>query len=319
MQKYSVAMCTYNGEKYVREQLESILNQTNPPSFVAVGDDGSTDSTVDIVDDVLSKSGIPFKVVRHDHLGVASNFLNTMKLCPDGVIFTSDQDDVWIEYKAEKMLKVFDDEPNALMVFSDGYLVDVNLRSLNSSLWDGVGVTKKMIKEGDWFHYLLKTCRVTGAAMAIRKTLLDSVDHIPDSWLHDGWLSWCAAVKNGLYPCNDKLFYYRQHGSNVLGVQPLTSLQRVKRYFSRLDTLDFSREKMYNRFWEILNKEDFDLDNKQKEDILSCMAFWDSMRKLKDYHAFKQICIILSKSAGYNKYYTGPRGQFRDVIKAFKS
>jgi len=91
----SVALCTYNGELYLREQLESILKQTFPPDEIIICDDGSTDTTIKILEEFRRKSFIPVKVYYNkENLGVSKNFEKAISLCSGDIIFLSDQDDV---------------------------------------------------------------------------------------------------------------------------------------------------------------------------------------------------------------------------------
>ena len=176
MKQYSVALCTYNGEKYIAEQLNSIIGQTVIPQEIIISDDGSTDSTLQLVDEILRKSCIKYKVVRnYKKRGVSGNFANAIGLCSSEIVFTSDQDDVWIKNKAEEMLKKFDNN-NVWLVFSDGELVDSALKPLGCSMWSSVDLTSNMLNKKDWFAYLLNRCLVTGAAMAFRKELLEQSD-----------------------------------------------------------------------------------------------------------------------------------------------
>ena len=95
MPDYSVALCTYNGEKYISEQIDSILIQTVPPKEIVVSDDGSTDNTLSVVEEIVKTAEVPIRIVHNNvKHGVAGNFYNAIKECTAGIIFTSDQDDV---------------------------------------------------------------------------------------------------------------------------------------------------------------------------------------------------------------------------------
>lgn len=317
MREYSVALCTYNGAEYIGEQLESIINQTVTPSQIVISDDGSNDDTISIAEKILSLSNIDYLIVHNKGKhGVTPNFQNAFSYCTKSIIFCSDQDDVWVENKAEKMLLTYDQNPQAKVVFSNGELVDRNLNYLGCNVWTSVGITGKRIKEGDWFHYLIKNCLITGAAMSFKKELLEDVDEIPCEWLHDGWLAWAAVSRGGLVPCNDTLFLYRQHGNNEVGMRPSSDIGgQIWGYLRNFKKIKQLRRIRYNRYLSLsrvyLNK--FSLV--QQIEIKECINFWYDMiesEQLNIVGAFK--CYFLHFLKGnYTKYYTGLSGFIRDL------
>lgn len=315
---YSVALCTYNGTKYVIEQLDSIINQTVPPTQIVVSDDGSTDSTKEIVDKYLSNKGIRYIVCSNlTNHGVTGNFLNAMRLCTEEIIFTSDQDDYWMPDKAKKMLAVYKDKPNAFMVFSNGELVDINMQLLNCDIWRAVGITKEKCKEGNWFHYLMKNCLVTGATMSIRRQLLDDIDDIPKEWLHDGWLTWAAVIKNGLVPYPEKLIKYRQHGNNVVGMKPVYNIaDRLKGWVNNFKTITEFRKIRYNRYVSLQKKWNSRFTECQRKELSDCIYFWKTLVNIKQYPLIRRPFVILSLyfRGYYNRFYVGARGCFRDLF-----
>lgn len=130
----SIAMCTYNGEKYIKEQLESIINQSTQPDEIIICDDGSTDRTIDIVKAVLKSWNGRWRVFENEHnLGYKKNFQKAISLCGSDIIFLSDQDDVWNANKIEIMMKVFQDNPYILLAFHDSEIVDDHLNCIKKS------------------------------------------------------------------------------------------------------------------------------------------------------------------------------------------
>ena len=139
----SVAMCTYNGEKYIEEQLRSIINQTLPPDEIVILDDVSSDATVDIAKEILAKSGIQHKVMVNDkNCGVLISFEKCILSCSGDVIFTADQDDVWDKAKIRLFMDEYEKDPKCVFVFSNGELVDVQLRSLGSDVWTSLNLRR---------------------------------------------------------------------------------------------------------------------------------------------------------------------------------
>lgn len=130
----SVAMCTYNGEKYIREQLESIINQSMLPDEIVICDDCSKDTTLEILKDTLnSYNGIVQLVSNKHNLGYRKNFEKAISLCHGDIIFLSDQDDVWNKDKIEIIKTEIEKDKNILLAFHDVEIVDENLCLINKS------------------------------------------------------------------------------------------------------------------------------------------------------------------------------------------
>lgn len=318
MEEYSVAIATYNGEKYIVEQLESIINQTVRPAEIIISDDGSTDGTLNVAETFLNKHKVPFKILKHEeNHGVIGNFSNAILNCKFSVVFTSDQDDVWLSNKAEELLNVFKLFPNALLVFSDGYLVDSKLRYLKSTLWKAVGLDTKKFEEKDWFKYLLKGCIVTGATMAIKKDFFCQSLPIPQEWLHDGWLAWLAVGRNGLVACPKKLINYRQHESNVVGMSPKGSYGRkIKRWIDNIKILSIFRKNRLLRYQSVLLNSTHYFSERQLCQIKECVEFWNELNNIEDKKIMYQwnTIFILFFKGQYKKYYCGFTGFIRDIM-----
>lgn len=321
MQKYSVALCTYNGAKYIGEQLNSIIKQTVAPSQIVISDDGSKDETLTIVENILCLNSIEYSIVHNTvKHGVTSNFQNAFSFCSNPIIFCSDQDDVWKEDKAEKMLKEYDNHPEAMVVFSDGELVNSELNHLGCNVWKAVGITPERINKGDWFHYLIKNCLITGAAMSFKKELLEDVDLIPTEWLHDGWLAWVAVSHNGLVPCNEKLFYYRQHVNNEIGMKPVYNIcGRLKGYFKNFDDVKNTRRIRYKRYSTLYSVYGKNFIKSQQEEIQKCISFWEDMIKSETCSKSKALRSYIRHYliGDYAKFYNSFYGFVRDVLIIF--
>lgn len=214
--EYDVIICTYNGSKYIEEQLASILAQNIKPKCVYIGDDRSTDHTIDICDYLLGKSGVRYKITKNKtNLGYAENFMKQARLCTAPVIFFCDQDDVWRKDKVTFFKEYLDSEDKGLLFFSNAYLTDERLLVKKHSLWDVMPIPKKnRIRYCDGLD---KTYFITGATMAIRKRLLDRCPDIPNGVPHDAWLGVLASIKGFIVPIPEKLIFYRQHSNNQLG------------------------------------------------------------------------------------------------------
>src|SRR5437879_6214343 len=123
--RLSIAMCTYNGARFLKEQLDSIASQTCSPDEVIVCDDHSSDGTVQVIERFASGAPFPVKLqVNETNLGSTKNFEKAIGLCQGEVIALADQDDVWSSIKLERLIAAFESDPNLGLVFSDAQLVD---------------------------------------------------------------------------------------------------------------------------------------------------------------------------------------------------
>ena len=222
----SVALCTYNGAKYLAEQLDTILSQTVMPSEVIIGDDGSIDETRSILEKfepVFSSRGIKFHVeTSQENIGVTANFQRTLEATSGEIIFLSDQDDLWFPDRIEKSLQVFADHPEVSLLHSDAELVNQRGEEMGRTIFQSLGFTpadQSRANSGMSFDLLLQRNLVTGATTAIRRTLLESSVPFSPLWLHDEWLALCASAENGYRVISEPLIGYRQHGGNVVGVR----------------------------------------------------------------------------------------------------
>src|SRR5713226_2485661 len=139
MSRASVALCAYNGGRFLREQLRSITEQSTPPCQLVICDDGSTDDTVAIADSFARSAPFPVEVRRNrTRLGTGANFDEASSRCSGDVIFLCDQDDVWHPEKITRTIERFDD-PRVQCVFTDARLVDEEGRQIGRTLWQQIG------------------------------------------------------------------------------------------------------------------------------------------------------------------------------------
>lgn len=219
--KVSVALCTYNGARFLSEQLESIAAQTHLPDEVVVCDDGSSDGTLGVVAQFART--VPFLVSCYKNLtqlGVTKNFERAISLCTGDVIFLCDQDDVWMPQKIEKMAAAFQANYQIGLVFSNGFVVDSKLNKLGYKVWDVFGLDEKSqraITGGDPLSFFIRRYAITGATMAFRASLKDKFLPIPEVWIHDAWITCLAASMGSIVTVAEPLIMYRQHEANVIG------------------------------------------------------------------------------------------------------
>jgi glycosyltransferase involved in cell wall biosynthesis len=233
--RVSVALCTYQGERYLQEQLDSIAEQTLPPDEVIVCDDHSTDGTVGILERFRSGSQFPVNVhVNAEQLGLTKNFERAICLCKGDIIFLADQDDVWHPEKLSTLVPVFATSPEVGAVFSDAHFVDEDLSSDGRGVWEMIGFTsalqRKFAQRGA-LDVLLKRQVVSGMTMAFRARFRDLVIPIPRDWIHDRWISVLIAAVADIAMVPRRLVKYRQHDEQatkvILGILPRTLRETI--------------------------------------------------------------------------------------------
>jgi Glycosyl transferase family 2 len=220
---FSVALCTYNGARHVGEQLASFAAQTRPPGELVVCDDRSTDETVRVVEEFAASASFPVRLfVNERNLGSTKNFGRAIELCECELIALSDQDDVWLPSKLERLEDEFVRAPGALAVFSDATVADEELRPTGRGLWESVRISPGelvRVGAGRGVGDLLRGSTVTGATLAFRARLRELALPVPTDLplIHDAWLALLAACAGGVRPVAEPLVLYRQHGAQQVG------------------------------------------------------------------------------------------------------
>lgn len=221
--KVSVALCTYNGEKYLKEQLDSILNQSRKPDEVVVCDDKSSDSTWSILEHFIQEAPFEVRLIRNEHnLGSTANFAKAISLCTGEIIFLSDQDDVWLPGKLAVVADVLEQDPDVGMVFSNAFVTNEYLQPYAESLWECVKFDKDMQRlclQGRLWSVLTQRSYVTGATMAFSSKWKFLLDPFPTKWVHDEWITILIDVMSKIKFVPEKLILYRQHQNQQIGVK----------------------------------------------------------------------------------------------------
>ncbi|ACT49376.1 glycosyltransferase family 2 protein [Methylovorus glucosotrophus] len=205
--KISVAIATYQGSKYLREQLDSIAQQTVLPDEVIIYDDASSDDTANEAELYSQTSPFLINVFRQaKNVGFRENFDSALCACCGDLVFLCDQDDVWLPNKIESVLNVFQTHTSAVLVIHDLEFCDEQLRP--------IGQTK--IKRMASGHNIYRDY-VVGMATAIRGDFLRLCLPVPDvpGLAHDRWLHDCALAIKGKVVIEEPLALYRRHGANA--------------------------------------------------------------------------------------------------------
>ena len=208
----SVVMCTYNGEKYILEQLESIYRQTGKPDEVIIQDDRSTDNTVQIIKNFIEEHNLSDSwalYINDDNLGWKKNFITAMSRASSDLIFLSDQDDIWDESKIEIMTDICDQNHGIELLVCRHEPVDAD--SGEKTYWYQPSFGNEDVTKVP-FDGAFAEVRRPGCTYALRKELLQYVDEMwHEDWPHDQFF-WCIAIARGtLYSYNKPLVKFRRH------------------------------------------------------------------------------------------------------------
>lgn len=207
----SVCMATFNGQRFIEEQLKSILSQLEKNDEVILVDDCSTDKTIELVNKINDNRVSVFE--NKINIGPIKSFEKAIMLAKGDYIFLSDQDDVWQSDKVTTILRCFNSS-NADIVVHDAKVVNANLQIIEKS-WDEYNSNHF---RGGVFGIILKN-PYTGALMTFKKEIKSQILPFPDSIpMHDSWIVAKALLKKKrVFHYSEPLELYRRHGDNVTG------------------------------------------------------------------------------------------------------
>lgn len=235
----SIALATYNGERYLREQLDSIFAQTYNHLEVVAVDDGSSDHTVAILEEYAQS--FPLHVYQNpENLGFLKNFERAISLCRGDAIALSDQDDIWLPHKLETLVPLLRESS---MVYSDVTLVDGENQALGKTIRD---LHELQFVRGHCPRAFIFFECASGNTMLFRSDLKEFIFPIPDGFpYHDIWISFVAACRGKVDFVDEPLLRYRRHGENISQRYERSPILAVEQWSER-------REKLLERFRALL-------------------------------------------------------------------
>ena len=311
----SIAMTSYNGEKFIREQIDSILNQTYSDFELIIGDDCSTDSTRNILQEYKQKDPRIKLCLNEKNLGFKKNFENVINQCTGDYIAFSDQDDVWELNKLQLCLDKIND---AAFVCTDATEVDEKLNPLGYTLKECLGLTEVPSDSKELIKNLVHHNFVQGATILAKSEFIKRCLPIPeDIRFHDWYFALCAALDGRkIEYLNQPTLLYRQHGGNVTTNVKRNTLEQLK-------PSGYSREKFVNEslkeadekllFIQIISENNSDPaiqkyleDTKLYFKALPEKKFYTLLYKLKYFHymvwdhrTFKKYLLLSKNFVGY--------------------
>lgn len=215
----SVCMGTYNGETYIEQQLNTILRQTKAPEEVILCDDGSTDSTVSIIEQFIRKNGLngKWKLYRNKiNKGYPSNFYYACSLCNEEIVFLADQDDIWKNDKIEKMCRVMEENPRAKSICCKFNLMDEKEQEIHSIMAPTHAHETGEVRNVPIEEVFYK-CQWPGMVMAYRRDWYESWTKGNYQIPHDFLIAARAAEEGGFFQIDETLAYHRRHDHNTGG------------------------------------------------------------------------------------------------------
>lgn len=295
--KIDILMATYNGEKYLREQLDSILNQSFKDFILFISDDCSKDSTIEILNEYSKKDDRIKIFVQEKNLGVIKNFEFLMKKVQNEYFMFSDQDDIWDNQKIEKTLKRLE-ETNSDLAYCDLEVVDENMNTLSESYWKLKGFEHKVFKYNN-FESLYLNNYITGSTMLIRSKMLDKILPLVQESkyiLHDYWSALVVSKLGKISYVNEKLVRYRQHKNNEVG--SIKKSDTIKT-FKELREL-FVKVKL-DHFENLIKREDVFEDEAVKKLNHKSLEYYKKLENVKTIY-LKDI-LLFYKLYKYEKFW----------------
>lgn len=204
--RLSIAMATYNGERFIREQLISLSQQDRLPDELVISDDASTDRTIAIVTDFASSAPFEVRIYQNGvNLGYAANFNRAIQECTGDLIFLSDQDDIWFRSKLTRIEQEFASHPEAMLIMNDAEI------TLGDGTPTGITNLDQMLALG-----LNDTQFTTGCCMAFSRSFARLAMPVPgEHFVHDTWLNRLSLSLQAKRVVPTVLQYYRRHGDNT--------------------------------------------------------------------------------------------------------
>lgn len=299
----SVGLTTYNSEKYLGEQLDSIFSQSILPDEIVVFDDASTDKTVSIIKSYMGRSTIPIRLfVNEDNIGYIKNFERCFLKCNGDIIISCDADDIWFLDKVEKVKEAFDDE-KVVYVYHDAKIIDATGNIIGESLnakWDHL--ENKEDREKVLMRNVRREGFPYGMTMAFRRKLLDEI--CPFLFAHDGYINMCAPLFGNIRYINEPLVYYRRHGNNTSGSEECVLKRALHTGMQEWLDWPVGYVKSYSSFYKKFNKL---IPKEIKVELEKQIEFREQLMAVVCADSFfKGIICMLKVDGGLYEEYRGP-------------
>jgi len=290
-------MATYNGEKYLKEQIESILHQVRIPGHdfeIVICDDNSNDSTREILQDFEQKYPIIRCYYNDTNIGFLSNFNKAISLCKGEYIALSDQDDIWLPNHIKILyegIKMKDCDDTYDLCGANAILVDSNNQELGTSMLESMSLNYLPKTQDEYKLKIIHGNFFQGAACMITRRLANRALPVPENVAyHDHWLALYACFLNGIIYIDETVLRYRQHEHNVTGKGKKFSISgEVKSTITREvgmenkgndNRTDNMIQQLYiNPLVEILKIPEVQANTKDEKNIYSAIDYYERLKR----------------------------------------
>jgi hypothetical protein len=311
--RVDILLATYNGERYLKEQLNSLLSQTHKAIHIIAADDGSSDNTVELL--LQYSRQFPDKITVVDssvktNKGVIGNFGRLLEKSSGSYCMFCDQDDVWnhdkVEVTLKKMLEIENlrgiDTP--ILIHTDLMVVDRDLAQMAPSFWRYANFDPL---KTSCLNRLLAQNVVTGCTVMMNASLCSLAKPFPEgAVMHDWWVALVAASFGAVVPLKAPTMKYRQHGHNTLGAVKFLTLNQIwqwKHFGKKLEQRKIQQQKQINQAFALLERYKNRLTPHQQEMIKAyCQSVTSS--------PLKRLYLIL-------KYRLFKNGFLRNLLNLF--
>ena len=289
----SIAMATYNGGLYLRQQMETLVMQTYANLEIIVSDDGSTDDTLEILYEYEKKYS--FFTVKQNEVphGIKRNFENALKYCKGKYIAFSDQDDIWMLDKIKKMV---DNIGKHALIYHNSLFVDNNGKTLDKTF----STNLRMYQGSDCRAFLLCNT-VSGHAILFQNKLLSIALPSPNAHHHDWWLAFIAADNGGIKFLDEALVHYRQHQLSQ------TDFLKLKD-----ENLDFQKIEQENIVW-------FEACASKKTTHQRFFKKWVALYKVRNTKIFNRKLFAMALSSMKTIHYMRKKKKINTILHILKS
>ena len=307
-----ILLATYNGERFLPEQIESITSQSFKDYYILASDDNSSDCTLEILRGYEGVLGEQIKVVQSNTHSAKENFYNLLDMADAEYIALCDQDDFWESDKLEKSLKAIQrlekryGKETPILVHSDLEIVDENLNSQNKKMSELTGINEaiKYAKKESKYLYTISTEKsfsrylvennITGNTVIINKALLDIYKRPEVSFMHDWWLGLIAFTFGKVGFLNECLVKYRQHESNELGAKNPMELRNIKR--RNKQRIRENYDCMFTQVEEFLRLYKDELGKSRSADTYFARKYLNAFANMKSKNRISKIRDIMKYS-----------------------
>lgn len=307
-----ILLATYNGERFLPEQIESITSQSFKDYHILASDDNSSDCTFEILRSYESVMGEKIKVVQSNTHSAKENFYNLLDMADAEYIALCDQDDFWESDRLKKSLKAIQrlekryGKETPILVHSDLEIVDGNLNSQNKKMSELTGISEaiKYAKKESKYLYTISTEKsfsrylvennITGNTVIINKALLDIYKRPEVSFMHDWWLGLIAFTFGKVGYLNECLVKYRQHESNELGAKNPLELHNIKK--RNKQKIRENYDCMFAQVEEFLRLYKDELGKSRSADTYFARKYLNAFANMKSKNRVSKIRDILKYS-----------------------